>query len=144
MIPYVVMIRNAMRDATSFYNAVLHSLTDEQIMSIINCTRDTAKSMNDIISETQISRTTVHRKINSMVKNGLLVVEKFMIASDGKKSKLFRSKLSSIKIKYEDNNMYVIIEENPKVTPITSMRNQVENILSLDKLGSDSDHLLVK
>ena len=144
MIPYVIMIQNTTRDTASFYNAVLHSLADEQIMSIINCTRDTAKSMNDIISETQIARTTVHRKINSMVKNGLLVVEKFMIASDGKKSKLFRSKLSGIKIKYEDNDMFVIIEENPKVTAITSIRNHVENILALDKLGDDADYLLVK
>lgn len=124
------MVKNTTRDTVSFYNAVLHSLADEQIMSIINCTRDTAKSMNDIIIETQFSRTTVHRKINSMIKNGLLVVEKFMIASDGKKSKLFRSKLSGIKIKYEDNNMFVIIEENPKISPITSMQNPIKNILT--------------
>jgi|GEM_PF-2485349 len=144
MIPYVVMMKNTARDTASFYNAILHSLADEQIMTIINCTRDTAKSMNDIITETQISRTTVHRKINSMVKNGLIVVEKFMIASDGKKSKLFRSKLSGIKIKYEDNNMFVIVEENPKVTAITGIRNHVENIFALDKLDDDTDYLLVK
>jgi predicted transcriptional regulator len=138
------MIKNTARDTASFYNAVLHSLADDQIMSIIHCTRDTAKSMNDIISETQISRTTVHRKINSMLKNGLLVVEKFMIANDGKKSKLFRSKLSGIKIKYEDNDMFVIIEENPKVTPISSIRNHVENIVALDKSVDDPDYLLVK
>ncbi len=131
-------------DSVTFYNAILHSLSDEQSMSIINCTRDTAKSMNDIIQETQISRTTVHRKINFMVKNGLLVVEKFMVASDGKKSKLFRSKLSSIKIKHERNNMFVIIEENPKVMPIASTRNDMENILALDKLRNDSDYLFVK
>jgi predicted transcriptional regulator len=131
-------------DSMTFYNAILHSLSDEQSMSIINCTRDTAKSMNDIIQETQISRTTVHRKINFMVKNGLLVVEKFMVASDGKKSKLFRSKLSSIKIKHERNNMFVIIEENPKVMPIASTRNDMENILALDKLRNDSDYLFVK
>jgi DNA-binding MarR family transcriptional regulator len=144
MTRYDVMIKNAPHDTTSFYNAVLHSLADEQIMSIIYCTRDTAKSMNDIISETQISRTTVHRKINSMLKNGLLVVEKFMIADDGKKSKLFRSKLSSIKIKYEDNDMFVIIEENPRVTPIASVRNHVENIVALDKSDDNPDYLLVK
>ena len=143
MILYYVMIKNT-RDTASFYNAVLHSLADEQIMSIINCTRDTAKSMNDIITETQISRTTVHRKINSMMKNGLLVVEKFMIASDGKKSKLFRSKLSGIKIKYEDNNMFVIIEENPKVSSIGSMRNHVGNITALGTSVDDPDYLLVK
>jgi predicted transcriptional regulator len=138
------MVKNTTRDTASFYNAVLHSLADEQIMSIINCTRDTAKSMNDIISETQFSRTTVHRKINSMVKNGLLVVERFMIASDGKKSKLFRSKMSGIKIKYEDNDMFVIIEENPKVSPIANMKNHIENTMALDKSEDDPDYLLAK
>ncbi len=131
-------------DNATFYNAILHYLSDAQSMSIINSTRNTAKSMNDIIKETQISRTTVHRKINSMVKNGLLVVEKFMVASDGKKSKLFRSKLSSIKIKHEQNNMFVIIEENPKVMSTTSVRNDMNSVLTLDKLKYDSDYLIVK
>ncbi|MGC1425821.1 MAG: helix-turn-helix domain-containing protein [Nitrosotalea sp.] len=131
-------------DNAAFYNAVLHSLSDEQSITIINCTRDTAKSMNDIIKETQISRTTVHRKINSMIKSGLLVVERFMVASDGKKSKLFRSKLSSIKIKHEGNNMFVIIEENPKVMSTPSLQNNLESVLTLDRLKDDNDYLLVK
>jgi len=129
----------------SFYNAVLHSLSDEQIKSIINCTRDTAKSLNDIAKETQISRTTAHRKITFMIKNVLLVVEKFMITPNGKKSKLFRSKLSSIKIKREGNSMFVVMEENPKVMPTTSMRNDAKNILALEKLrNDDDDYLLAK
>ncbi|MGB9124990.1 MAG: helix-turn-helix domain-containing protein [Nitrosotalea sp.] len=131
-------------DNAAFYNAVLHSLSDEQSITIINCTRDTAKSMNDIIKETQISRTTVHRKINSMIKSGLLVVERFMVASDGKKSKLFRSKLSSIKIKHEGNNMFVIIEENPKVMSASSLQNNLESVLTLDRSKDDNDYLLVK
>jgi predicted transcriptional regulator len=136
------MIKNPTHDTALFYNAVLHSLADEQIMRIINCTRDAPKSMNDIIIETQIARTTVHRKINSMVKNGLLVVEKFMIANDGKKSKLFRSKLSGIKIKYEDNEMFVIIEENSKIT--SSVRNKAGNIIGPGKSEDNPDYLLVK
>jgi len=136
---------NSMKiDNAAFYNAVLHSLSDEQSIAIINCTRDIAKSMNDIIKETQISRTTVHRKINSMIKSGLLVVERFMVASDGKKSKLFRSKLSSIKIKHEGNNMFVIIEENPKVMSTPSLQNSLESVLTLDRLNDDNDYLLVK
>ncbi|MFZ0843218.1 MAG: hypothetical protein WAN80_04995 [Nitrosotalea sp.] len=131
-------------DSVTFYNAMLNSLSDKQSMSIINCTHDTAKSMNDIIKETQISRTTVHRKINSMMKNGLLVVEKFMVASDGKKNKMFRSKLSSIKIKHEGNNMYVIIEENPKVMPTPTMQNNLKSIMTIDALRDNSDYLLVK
>lgn len=133
-----------MPDDALFYNAVLHSLSDEQVKNIINCTRDTAKSMNDIITETQIARTTVHRKINSMLKNGLLVVERYMIAPDGKKSKLFRSKLSGIKIKYEGSDMFVIIEENPKVLHTPSVKNTLENIPTSDKLKDNSDYLTVK
>jgi len=98
-----------------FYRAILDAISDGQMMDIINCTRDRAKSMNEIIKETNISRTTVHRRIQYMMKNELIGIENFMITDDGKKTKLFRTRLKSIKIKYEDNNMFIIIEEFPNI-----------------------------
>lgn len=99
-----------------FFRAVLNVLSDEQSMRIIHCTKKNAKSMNEIIQETNIARTTVHRKISSMVDDGLLYVENFTISKDGKKSMLFRGRISNIQIKHERDNIILMIEENPSRT----------------------------
>jgi len=134
---------------TVFYNAILNALSDEQVMSIINCTRDTAKTMNQIMKETNMSRTTTHRKIQSMLKNQVLVVENFIITSDGKKCKQFRSRIWGITVKYEGNNMYVIVEGNPsvmsKIQSITKKgSNQNEDLKKIHDKNVESDYLISK
>jgi predicted transcriptional regulator len=109
------------------HHAILDAISDGQMMDIINCIREKGKSMNDIIKETEISRTTVHRKIQSMIKNKLIEIENFAITPDGKKSKLFRTRLKSIKIKYEGNNMFVIIEEVPNIVSKIAVISHTQN-----------------
>ncbi|MDE1863542.1 MAG: hypothetical protein KGI33_11610 [Thaumarchaeota archaeon] len=96
-----------------FYRAILNVLNDEQSMRIILCASKNAKSMNEMIQETNIARTTIHRKINSMVREGLLFVENFTISRDGKKSMLFRGRISNIEIRHDGKNLMIMIEENP-------------------------------
>lgn len=132
---------------TEFYGAILNALSDQQTMSIINCTSKDAKSMNEIIKETSISRTTVHRKINSMIQNKLLGVENFIITSNGKKSRLFRSRVNSIKVQYEGDIMSIIVEENPHVQSKISLisKTSEEDDKNLDnnyKESTDLDYLL--
>ena len=102
------------RDNERFYRAVLNAINDDQAMRIIHCAAKSPKSMNEIMQETNIARTTIHRKLRSMVRDDLLVVENFAISRDGKKSRLFRSRVSDIQVRYEGSGMYVIVEENPK------------------------------
>jgi hypothetical protein len=139
-----------MHSNNSFYRAILDAISDVQMMDIINCTREKAKTMNDIIKETNISRTTVHRKIHSMMENELIGIENFAITPDGKKSKLFRTRLKSIKIKYEGNNMFVIIEEIPnivsKIAVIAHTRNENQQVFNSveHRPSADSDYLIAK
>jgi hypothetical protein len=132
-----------------FYNAVLHALSDKQVMSIIDCTRDTAKSMNQIMKETNMSRTTTHRKIQSMLKDQILVVENFIITPDGKKCKLFRSRISHIAVKYEGNDMYVIVEDNPHAISkiqfkVKKGRDPHEHLRKNHKENIESNYLVSK
>ena len=105
-----------MRDKERFYRTVLNILNDEQSMRIVRSTSKNAKSMIEIMQETNIARTTIHRKINSLVREGILLVENFAISKDGKKTRLFRGRVSDIRIKYERNDMFIIVEENPPST----------------------------
>lgn len=105
--------------------------------------------MNQIVRETDISRTTVHRKINSMIKDELLGIENFLITSDGKKSRLFRSRINSIKIKYEGNDMFVLVEENAHIKSKISMLSRINDENGEEcsnhnsKENVDLDYLLV-
>ena len=70
-------------------------LADEEILKIMNCVTDHSKSLNDIIAEnSSISRTTVFRKIKWLLKEGLIIVDKIVLASDGKKFSLYHSTLN--------------------------------------------------
>lgn len=138
-----------MHDNKNFYREILNALSDPQIMSIINCTHKNAKSMNQIVRETDISRTTVHRKINSLIKDELLGIENFLITVNGKKSRLFRSRINSIKVKYEGNDMFVLVEENTHIKSKISMlsrtndENNTEYPTSNSEENIDLDYLLV-
>ena len=136
------------RNGEKFYQTVLNALFDQDVMRIIHCTSKNAKTMNEVIKETGLSRTTTHRKITLMMKDGLLGIENYAITPDGKKSKLFRSRLDSIKVKYEGNNMFVIIEENPniisKILMLSYSKNTGDECFNISEKGFDPRYLIVK
>ncbi len=98
-----------------FKQAILNALADKEMIKILDCTTYQTVSVNDIIKETNIPHTTAYRKINWMLQEGLLTVEKIHITPDGKKYSLFRSTLKSIAVKYEQNK--VVVEAEYGVNP---------------------------
>ena len=98
-----------------FKQAILNTLADKEMIKILDCTSYRTVSVNDIIKEANIPHTTAYRKINWMLQEGLLTVEKIHITPDGKKFSLFRSTLKSITVKYEQNK--VVIEAEYNVNP---------------------------
>jgi DNA-binding HxlR family transcriptional regulator len=107
--------------------AVLAALADKESLKILNATMFRPKAINDIIRETEIPHTTAYRKVNSMLEQGLLVVEKTKITPDGKKYSEVRSTLRSFKAKYELGELVVEGEQN--YSPIESA---AENFFSVD------------
>ncbi len=92
--------------------SILTMLSDTEMKQILDATTDTIKSVNDIVVETRIPRTSAYRKINWMLEQGLLGVMKIVITDDGKKMSLFQSALKSIKITYENTQIIVEAEKN--------------------------------
>jgi len=124
-----------LKDKERFYRTILGLLDDEQAMRIVRSTSKNAKSMLEIMQETNIARTTIHRKINSLVKDGILLVENFAISKDGKKTRLFRGRVSNIQIKYERNDMFIIVEENPSSTSKILLHSQKKAAEDMDISG---------
>ena len=60
--------------------SILSALADKEMLKILNLSIYSSKSVNDILRESDISYTTVYRKIKWLLDKELLVVDKINIA----------------------------------------------------------------
>ncbi len=92
--------------------SILSALADKEMLKILDLSMYTSKSVNDILRDSDISYTTVYRKIKWLLDKELLVVDKINISPEGKKYTTFRSVLKSIIIRYKQNEIIVEAEKN--------------------------------
>lgn len=64
---------------------ILTALADKEMLKILNLSMYNSKSVNEIIKESDISYTTVYRKIKWLSDRELLVIDKINLTSEGKK-----------------------------------------------------------
>jgi len=95
--------------------AILTTFADDEMLKILNFSKERLVSGTEIIKKLDISHSTAYRKIKWMLDNGLLIVEKMDFTQDGKKFSLFRSTINSANIKYEGNSITVEAEKNVNV-----------------------------
>lgn len=108
--------------------AITAALADEDMMKIMNSVTDESKSIRSIMTERNIAYTTAYRKTKWLLSQSLLVVDRFEITPDGKKSSLLRSALRSISVKYEeDGTVFVEAEEN-----VNALKKVMKNFLSME------------
>jgi predicted transcriptional regulator len=79
---------------------ILSALSDASMHMILQSTSFTDRSANDIIRAQGLPHSTTYRKINELIKCGLLVLYRWEIAS-GKKIAYYKSTFRSIKVSYE-------------------------------------------
>lgn len=92
---------------------ILAALGDEDMRKILNSVAVQSKSIKTIMSEQNIPYTTAYRKAKWLLSQSLLVVDRFEITPDGKKSSLIYSTFRSIAVKYQhDGSVFVEAEEN--------------------------------
>ena len=91
--------------------AILSVLADEEMIRILNSTKNETKSAVTIMKLNDISHSTVYRKIKWLLENGLLIVDKIEITDDGKKFSLLRSTIKTVQINYDDS-VTVKVKEN--------------------------------
>jgi hypothetical protein len=107
---------------------ILAALADEDMMKIMNSVTDESRSIRSIMTERNIAYTTAYRKTKWLLNQSLLVVDRFEITPDGKKSSLVRSALRSIAVKYEqDGTIFVEAEEN-----VNALKKVMRNFLSME------------
>ena len=96
-------------------------------MKILDSAMNRPKSVNEILKETNMSRTTTFRKIEWLLNEGLIILNKIIITQDGKKFSLYQSTFKAINVRYEDTNVIVEAEPNFDIE-----RKCTEKFFSLD------------
>jgi len=100
-------------------NAILSVLADDEMICILNSTKNEARSAVTIMKLNDISYSTAYRKIKWLLENGLLIVDKIEITDDGKKFSLLRSALKTVQINYEDK-ITIEVKENVDKIQVTA------------------------
>jgi len=96
----------------------LESFGDPDKKVILNSVLDKPHIVSDILKNCKIPQTSGYRKINSLIKDGLLVPNGYHITNDGKKV-----------IKYETlfRNINIEIEKNSVKVKVQMKKNAIEN-----------------
>ena len=88
----------------------LESLGDPDKNSIMNSVIDKPMIVSDILDACKIPQTSGYRKINSLIKYGLLIPSGFDLTKDGKKVAKYETLHKNIKIDIEKNNVEIKVQ----------------------------------
>jgi hypothetical protein len=86
---------------------ILESFGDEDKKNIMNTVLDEPKIISEILEIAQIPQTSGYRKVNSLIEDGMLIVQGHVTTNDGKKVNKYKSIFENIKINIEKNKVIV-------------------------------------
>ena len=78
------------------------------MFSIINVEKDAVKIANEL----QISLSAVYKTLSNLEKLSLVEIQRFKITNEGKKIKMYRSKIKKANISINENNSQVLLYPN--------------------------------
>ena len=78
------------------------------LFSIINVEKDAVKIANEL----QISLSAVYKTLSNLEKLSLVEIQRFKITDEGKKIKMYRSRIKKANISINENNSQVILYPN--------------------------------
>ena len=78
------------------------------LFSIVNAEKDAIK----IAGELQISLSAVYKTLSNLEKLSLVEIQRFKITNEGKKIKMYRSKIKKANISINENNSQVMLYPN--------------------------------
>jgi hypothetical protein len=88
----------------------LESFGDPDKKAILNVVLDKAFIVADILKSCKIPQTSGYRKINSLIKDGLLIPSGQSVTSDGKRVTKYETLFSNINIEIEKNSLKVKVQ----------------------------------
>ncbi len=99
---------------------IIESLSSVCTRAVLFSIKNKSKDANQIADELKISLSTVYKTLSTLEELALIEVDKYVISSEGKKIKQYRSRIGKVEITLENSepslNLYPNTE-NPKSEP---------------------------
>jgi len=92
---------------SSLAKLILESFGDEDKKNILNSVLDEPRIISEILEISQVPQTSGYRKINSLIDNGMLIVQGHVTTNDGKKVNKYKSIFDNVTINIEKNKVIV-------------------------------------
>jgi len=87
--------------------ALVQGLADEYSRKILLSAIPKAKSVEDMSRENDIPLSTCYRRVHELLDGQILVVEKIIVTTDGKKYELLRSAYRAVNVSFDGGTMKV-------------------------------------
>ena len=91
---------------------LIEALTTTCSHAILFSIIDTEKDTIEISNELQLSLSTVYKTLANLEKLSLVEIQRFKITNDGKKIKMYRSRIKKADISINENNDVIIYPNN--------------------------------
>ena len=88
--------------------ALTNTCSHAILFSIIDAEKDTVEISNEL----QLSLSTVYKTLANLEKLSLVEIQRFKITNDGKKIKMYRSRIKKANISINENNDVLIYPNN--------------------------------
>jgi predicted DNA-binding ArsR family transcriptional regulator len=93
----------------SVVKLIFEALGDKDKQNILNTVLDTPRIISEILQIAEIPQTSGYRKVNTLIDNGLLIVQGYFTTHDGKKVNKYRSIFENVEINIEKNSIVIKI-----------------------------------
>ena len=91
---------------------VIEALTTTCSHAVLFAIVKTEKDAIEISNELQLSLSTIYKTLANLEKLSLIQIQRFKITDDGKKIKMYRSKIKEASITINENNSKVLLHTN--------------------------------
>jgi len=130
----------------SIITLILHSYADEDKKKILNVTANKPRIILDIINACKLPQTSSYRKINSLIKNGLLIPDGQLPRKYGKKVTKYVALFENLEINIIKNDISVMarLSEGARHAIFRMMREKIVNFNKKQKMSSSKNYQVVK
>jgi predicted transcriptional regulator len=91
---------------------IIESLSNVCTRSVLFSVKNESKDVTQIADELKISISTVYKTLSTLEDLALVEIDRYMISPEGKKIKLYRSRIGKVEITLDDLEPILILHPN--------------------------------
>jgi predicted transcriptional regulator len=103
--------------------SIAQILTDQYNMNILAATSHKARSARELAFMFDIPLASCYRKLRELSSSGLIEQEGSELTSDGKRYKIYRSRIGCVTLVYEKGTLRVKVDMTYRSTPLEIVQN---------------------